>query len=108
MNTKTFEIRDRGTCIPALAVKLEPACEKDRRLLRRAGFSLDSDHPTSVLLTRLEPGLATYDPFGWNDRTMSVAHQYIEQRFDDLLSGEVIDVEFILGETQQRKVSEVA
>lgn len=37
---------------------------------------------------------------------MVEAHRYIESYFDKLNSGDVIDVEHILGETKEPKVSE--
>ena len=119
MKTIALEIRDRGTFIPALAVKMVPtigetdmnkdAYERERYLLRRAGFNFDN---TSVILCRMEASgvdrNATYDPWAWGNsaRTMSVAHQYIEQNFDHLSSGDVIDVEYVLRETKEAKRSE--
>jgi hypothetical protein len=109
MKTKTFEIRDRGTFIPALAVKLRSdGIKEDRYLLRRAG--LDSDGSYHILLTNLQNGESHYDRYKWNGfpvvRTLPVAHEYIEKHFDELETGTVIDVEFILGETTEIKKSE--
>jgi hypothetical protein len=39
-------------------------------------------------------------------RTKRVAHNYIAEHRDDLADGDVVDVEYILGETMTRKVSE--
>lgn len=69
MICKMVEIRDRGTFIPALAVKLEPA----------------------------------YD---WTNNTMRSAHAWLIMNFDSIRSGQVVDVEFILGHTQAPKKSE--
>jgi len=107
MIAKTFELRDRGTFVPMLAVKLEPACEADRYLLARSGFS--EPHKQYVLLLALDGGEGrfTYDPHGWGgNRTRHVAHKFIIENFDTLKSGIVVDVEFILGETSQPKRSE--
>lgn len=111
MNAKTFEIRDRGTFIPVLAVKLEPACEKDRYLLGRAGFGTDrATQATYVQLVQISggQGKTTCDPYDWgtNPRTFHVAHQHIIANFDALESGAVVDVEFILGLTKEPKTSE--
>lgn len=79
-------------------------------LLRRAGFDPSLQNPSHVILCKLEcSGVgrnATYDPFAWGGRTYPVAHQHIINHFDELSSGSVIDVEFILGETTQPKQSE--
>jgi hypothetical protein len=109
MIAKTFEIRDRMTFIPALAVKIPPGCEADHYLLARAGFG-EYDRGVRVVLLKLVrngSGCATSDPYSWPDhRTMACAHDYITEEFDALESGTVIDVEYILGETSEPKRSE--
>jgi hypothetical protein len=47
-----------------------------------------------------------YDCYNWNDRTYKVAHKHIIEHFDELEDGAVIDVEYILGETEAPKKSE--
>ena len=107
MIAKTFEIRDAATFIPALAVKLEPGNEQDRYLLNRAGYALKmEDEADYVVLWRLEGGDCDWNIFDWSNRTMRKAHQYIRDHFDDLKSGSVIDVEYILGISSQPKESE--
>ena len=39
---------------------------------------------------------------------MKVAHNYIATHWHDLVDGDVVDVEFILGETAEKKISERA
>lgn len=108
MDAKTFEIRDDGTFIPVLAVKLCPACEGDRYLLGRAGYGTHPDEQARyVIVVKLEDCQSQYDPNRWeHGRTMEVAHQYIREHFDELPGGAVVDVEYILGWTPQPKVSE--
>ena len=113
MIVKAFEIRDRGTFIPALAVNMVPDSPgsdggvAEMYLLRRAGYGFDE---TCVMLCRMDANAlarqASYDPYAWGERTFPVAHQYIIEHFDELESGAVVDVEFLLGETTQPKVSE--
>jgi hypothetical protein len=106
MQTKLFELRDRATFVPVLAVKVEAANEFECYLLRRSGYSLPSD---LIILTGLAGGLdkSTCDPYDWgSNRTRLFAHKYIAENFDKLQSGQVIDVEFILGETEKPKESE--
>jgi hypothetical protein len=105
MIIKTFEIRDSGTFIPAIAIRIDRCLEandKEALLISRAGYG---DEPL-VLLTRLDGGKSCYDPYDWGDRTWHVAHKYIADNWDFLRSGDVIDVEFILGETERIKLSE--
>lgn len=120
MKAKALEIRDRGTFIPALAVDMNPSSDitlapedsikkkfSQRYLLRRAGFSCD-DSPCVVLTYMHAKGHAFYNAYDWpeNPRTMRAAHLYITEHWNDLKDGDVIDVEFILGETTEKKPSE--
>lgn len=109
MNTKTVEIRDAGTFIPALMVRLSPNDDRDLYLLARAGFgTTPSAQRTYTLLIHLTSIRCEYDPFSWGDRTMTTAHQHIRERggFDAFRPGEVVDVQYVLGETDAPKVSE--
>lgn len=107
MTVKLFEIRDRATFISTMAIKLSPQNEAERYLLLREGFgNTANDHEKYVLLTRLVGEVINYDPYEWPNRTMYEAHKYIKEHFDELENGAVIDVEFILNETDKMKVSE--
>lgn len=101
MQVKLFELRDKATFIPIVAIKIIPATIPELYLHRRVGFRVD-DKP--VMISRLAGGdelmLERYD------RTFAVALEHITDHFDTLTSGDVIDVEFILGETTEKKVSE--
>lgn len=107
MITKTFEVRDASTFMPVLAVKLSPGCEADRYLLARAGYQSPSEY---VWLAKIDggDGRSTSDPYEWpgGARTLRVAHEYIVKNWDLLESGQVIDVEFVLGERFSPKRSE--
>jgi hypothetical protein len=82
--------------------------EEDRYLLRRAG--LDAEGSFNILLFSLGAGYGYLDPYNWPGapmvRTFQVAHEYLEKHFDELETGTVIDVEFIVGETKEPKLSE--
>ena len=109
MKTKTFEIRDSGTFIPALAIRLIPNCEKDRYLLSRAGYGRTEEMQGDyIILMDLENTTrCNFDVYEWrHSRTFHFAHQYIIDNWQRLTSGDVIDVEYILVETNQIKVSE--
>jgi len=106
MKAKTLEIRDEGTFIPALAVNVNPDNAEQRYLMRRCGYPCDGR--PNVILTNLnaDGGKATNDPYQWGGRTYPVAHEYIIAHWDELRDGDVVDVSFILGETDKPKVSE--
>jgi hypothetical protein len=102
--TKLFEIRDEGTHIDVAAMKTISDAEQDQYLLRRAGYGVDSN---LILISRLDGGQCHCDPYCWtNGRTMQIAHEYIAKNFDLHDSGDVIDVEYILGQTVEPKISE--
>lgn len=103
LETKLFEVLDTATCVPVLAVRMDigAADDQERYLLRRSGYG----RPL-VLLTECSGGRCTYDPYDWNDRTFHTAHEYITEHWDELCSGDVVDVEFILGESDAPKPSE--
>lgn len=106
MTVKLFEVRDRMTFIPVICVDMNPMNDDQRYLLRRCGYACDG-YP-NILFTRVraDGDRACNDPHYWNDRTFQVAHTYILEHWHELHDGEVIDVEFILGETKEKKLSE--
>lgn len=95
---KLIEIRDANTFIPAMAIQVSG---EDGYLMSRAGFG-----DPMIYLVTLATQKAGYDPYGWGNRTMSVAHQWIEANWEAVTDGIVVDVEFILGETSEPKISE--
>lgn len=104
---KFFELRDSMTFIPAIAVRMRSEDPDERYLLRRAGYGQHPEDPVLVLLTHMEGGMkAEYDPHAWPNEPWRTAQDYIAQHWDELPSGEVIDCEFIRGETSERKISE--
>jgi hypothetical protein len=98
MTGKFVEIRDKATFIAAFTFRIQGA---DHPLARRAGFE-----SPMVYLVALATQRAAYDPWSWGDRTFHVAHLWISEHFDELKDGDVVDVEFILGETAAPKGSE--
>jgi len=116
MEIKLIELRDRGTFIPVMAIRLTWRDLIERFLLRRAGFGDEQIAPESpsqepyVIMCSLVNGDlgAHYDPYNWkNQRTFGTAHRYLIQYWNVIQSGQVVDVEFILGETTEPKQSEL-
>ena len=112
MITKLFEIRDRDTFIPVMATQMDSHENQAQAwLLRRAGF-VDVNDPSIryILLCRFFGGRGECycDPHSWSGRMMVTAHEHMILNWDQLEDGDVIDVEFILGETKVKKVSERA
>lgn len=123
---KAFQVRDDGTHIPIVAFKVKPysrdASELERtdrevRIMARAGFDAASEF---VVVVILNDNLAHWDPLYWrNGRTMYLVHMALSGRetfehagfpalkpdraekcsFDAMKSGDVIDVEWMVGET---------
>ena len=108
---KFFEIRDRGTFIPVIAIRLTAERgTQDDWLLQRGGFAEWQLRPECqtpyVVVWRLEGGEGNYDPFNWPNRTMAGAHQHILAQWASLNSGDVIDTEYLRGERLEPKQSE--
>lgn len=110
MECKTLEVRDDGTFIPCIAIILNPANEKDRYLLARAGYGQSAEEQGEyVIFGRLQTESEFhYDPFAWGNRTMQTAHHHVRTHFNTLESGAVIDVQFLKGETSEPKKSELS
>ena len=109
MIAKTFEVRDRATFIPILAVRMEPGNNDDRYLLGRSGFGQSTlEQGSYVMIWRMSGGIASTESEDFNNgaRTMMAAHRYIKENFDTLSSGSVVDVEFICHEKDSAKLSE--
>lgn len=105
MDTRVLEVRDRGTKIFVLCSKpggLSNGIE-ERVMVAHCGYRLGN--PT-IIVTKLSSIETLNDAYNWNDRTMYNAHIYIEKNFDNLKDGDVVDVEFILGETDKPKEPE--
>lgn len=108
---KIFEIRDRMTFIPALAFKLDPKNEAEVFLAAKAGYSGHIDmQKTYVFLMPISGGHGYFSSDVYEHRnggrTMAVAHKYIEENYETLEHGALVDVQFILGETSQPCESE--
>lgn len=110
MEVKTFEVRDAGTFIPCIAIRLNPATEKDRYLIGRAGYGQSAEAQGEYVIFG---ALAAdrefrYDPMVWGNRTMCAAHAHVRRNWRELESGSVVDVQFLKGETSEPKKSESA
>lgn len=108
MQNKLFEVRDRATFIPVMAIHIDGNCtDQEDWLLRRSGYG-ESEGRNYVYLIHLQTGEGQYDPYKWGrgSRTLREAHKYIVEHFDELQTGDVVDVEFILGESATKKITE--
>jgi hypothetical protein len=107
MEVKCLEIRDKATFIPVVCVRPVADNEGQRYLLRRDGYAADDTEYCVIMINAQCRGVA-YDPYDWpgGSRTMQVAHDYIRNHWRDLRDGDVVDVEYILGETAECKLSE--
>jgi len=121
---KYLEVRDAGTFIPVVAflpyevsfaglsefALSDPArCRVIDYGLGRSGWpTVYQSAPPAIVVVRLDNVAAKSDPYEWpgGSRTMQAAHEEIRRRWGELRSGDVIDVEFFLGEKPTRKVSE--
>lgn len=107
MDMRFLEVRDDGTTIPVLAMRMTGTTRAQKGILLRGGFA--SGH--TIVVMALSSQAATADLYDWptlgfGQRTMQTAHHFIERHFDTLRDGDVVDVEFLLGEREAPKVPE--
>ena len=107
MEIKCLELRDHGTFVPVICIRPVPRNDNQRYLLRRDGYSGEWTERCIIMIDAQCRG-AAYDPYDWphDSRTKPVAHNYIVENWEQLRDGDVIDVQFILGETADKKASE--
>lgn len=106
MDIKLLEIRDRMTFIIVLCVNMNPDNAHQQKTLRTYGYPCDGS--PNIMITHASGGQkADNDPYSWGGRTYPVAHDYIIKNWDKLREGDVIDVEYILKETETIKISEL-
>lgn len=109
---KLFEVRDRATTMACIGIAIEanicrvddPVQSREFLLKRRAGYGY-----RCILFGSLEGGPFAHDPHDQpaGARTRQAAHAYIEEHWDTLQSGDLVDVEFILGETTAPKSTDL-
>lgn len=111
MQIKILEIRDKATFIPVLTICVTPRRYSeelhkidDYYMKERCGYSCDGHD--IILMNLGHPEKCNNDPYEWGGRTYPVAHNWIITNWDKIKDGDVIDVEFILGETPEIKTSE--
>jgi hypothetical protein len=101
VEVKCLEIRDKATFCPVICIRPVPDNEGQRYLLRQDGYQ--GNH--CIILIKNQCNGVSYDPYEWRDRTFRTAHLWIEKHWHELVDGDVIDVEFILQETTEKKRS---
>ena len=108
MEVKCLELRDKGTFVPVICIRPLPDNEGQRYLLRRDGYSCEPTDDIIIMIDAQCRGVS-YDPYDWGGRdirTKPVAHKYIMENWATLKDGDVVDVQFVLGETAAPKQSE--
>jgi hypothetical protein len=106
MEVKCLELRDAKTFVPVICIRPVPDNEKQRYLISRDGYRGDDSEFCVIMIDAQCRGVA-YNPYHWRDqRTKGHAHMYIQEHWHELKDGDVIDVQFILGETPSPKQSE--
>jgi hypothetical protein len=107
MEVKCLEVRDANTFCPVICIRPVAENEAQRYLLGRDGYRADSTESCIIYIKPQCRGVS-YDPYNWpdNPRTHRVAHIWIEKNWAVLKDGDVVDVQFILGESKAQKLSE--
>jgi len=97
---KFFQVRDHATNIPVMCVRFANfmCSPKEASILARAGWGRNP----ATYYVKIAGGspMTQYDSIDWNGRTNQLAHRYIEEHWDELPSGSVVDVRVIAGEAE--------
>ncbi len=94
MTTKIFEVFDRSAYLRVLATRLDHRTTRELFLLNGADLTNGQ-----IQVTTLTPYVESHsDPSGWGNGTMRTVHEHLIERWDVLNTGDVVDVEHILGE----------
>ena len=106
MKIKLFTITDVATEFKVGAIRLCPGGVKITEhmiqsvMLATCGLGFNGSY--TCFMFNLNSGIGTYDPYRWSGlgygRTHGIAHKYIEQHWNDLDTGDQINVEGIVGE----------
>jgi len=116
LEVKLIEIRDEGTMFSALCVNMNPVTIPlegpeeliaETRHLRHCGYPCDGRPNIMMTHTSGNGTPATNDYYRWNDRTFQNAHHHITENWDDLKTGDVVDVALILGEKSEPSKAEI-
>lgn len=102
MESKVFEVRDRMTFIPLIAVRMNHREADERYLVRQAGWREE------FLFGRMSnDSIALEHVARWRHcATLGTACEFIAQNWEALENGAVIDSEYIRGESKQPKVKQ--
>lgn len=113
MIVKVLEIRDAGKFIPVLAIDMNPhprsrwplpdayqSKTAQRFLLQSGGYPCDGR--PNILITCIAASPRNKPDA---DGALRIASEYITERWADLKDGDVVDVEFISGISNQSKIS---
>lgn len=109
MEIKVLEVRDVATTMRVMAIRLADVTNDiaTTEIIKIAGYAPALSN--MILVINLGEPRVEYSAYSWRgSRTMRYAHEYIEENFNELKNGDVVDVEFILGETQEKKLPEWA
>ena len=106
METKLFELRDHGTFIPLLCIK--PSDTNGTAFEAKMAWRYGYKNSRAVIVTHLSvPQRGCKNDWSeWGDRTYAVAHKHIEENWDTLKTGDLIDVRVLLGEAEKPCESE--
>lgn len=103
MQSKLLEVHDEATTLIVMATRPEYGDPAEAWCWGREGFA---DGTRYTMITYVTKGITHYDPYNWGSRTLFEAHQHIAKHFDTLKTGDVVDVEYIIGKRMSPKLSE--
>jgi len=101
---KVFEVFNRGVRTMVIGILMESMDWREQSIIEQSGFSVKE--PPAVMLVNPFSGEARVSSDAWQDRSMRIAHQYLEGYWDTLQSGDTIDIEWLFQEKEEPCKSE--
>ena len=87
------------TMIRVLCVGLESSNPVEQNIFQFCGYGdIEQQKEYIIMYTLNKPLRGFYSPYDWNDRTYQTAHDFIIKNWNHLISGDIVDVEYILKE----------
>jgi len=102
MKNVVVGVVDNGRSITAMYIIMTAAedNEAERKMIIDSGWLQGGNgyFPGSILLD-MENGDVQFSPQAWPNRTMRVAHEFLDRHYKTIRGGELIDIQYILKET---------
>lgn len=105
VDAKMLAVMDRGTHIPLIAFKVSPNTMKECVMLERHDFGVNPHEHT--FFYDISSGTCSHNPYKMEGSyTLTPACKHIRDNWGSINSGDLVDAEYIRGETSEPRIWE--